>query len=126
MQEGQLRPDEISYFSLDGRALPTSDRGEAEALHLAFGSDLEHLPVSVPRTMLGHSYAAAGVLDTIISLLALRDGLIPPTINCEELDPSYGLDLVGDETRPSSLTRALIGGRSIGGTNIVLAIKKIG
>jgi 3-oxoacyl-(acyl-carrier-protein) synthase len=124
MQEGQLHSDKISYFSLDGRALPTSDRGEAEALHLAFGTELEGLSVSVPRTMLGHSYAAAGVLDTITSLLSLRDGLIPPTINCEELDPSYGLNLVGDEARPSSLTGVLIGGRSIGGTNIVLAIKK--
>lgn len=124
MQEGQLRSDEISYFSLDGRALPTSDRGEAEALHLAFGTELEDLSVSVPRTMLGHSYAAAGVLDTITSLLSLRDGLIPPTINCEELDPSYELNLVGNKARPSSLTGVLIGGRSIGGTNIVLAIKK--
>jgi 3-oxoacyl-(acyl-carrier-protein) synthase len=123
MQEGQLRSEEISYFSLDGRALPTSDRGEAEALHLAFGSGLEHLPVSIPRTMLGHSYAAAGALDTITSLLALRDGLIPPTINCEELNPSYGLNVIHDKARSSSINRVLIGGRSTGGTNIVLAIK---
>lgn len=123
MQEGQLHSEDISYFSLDGRALTTSDRGEAEALHLAFGPELAHLPVSVPRTMLGHSYAAAGALDTITSLLALRHSLIPPTINCEKLDLSYGLNLVGDKARSSSLTGVLIGGRSIGGTNIALAIK---
>lgn len=124
MQEGQLGLEDISYFSLDGRALTASDRGEAEALHLAFGSELAHLPVSVPRTMLGHSYAAAGALDTITSLLALHHSLIPPTINCEKLDPSYGLNLVvGDKARSSSLTGVLIGGRSIGGTNIALAIK---
>lgn len=126
MQEGHLHSDDISYFSLDGRAVPTSDQGEAKALHLAFGSELEHLSVSVPRTMLGHSYAAAGALDTITSLLALRYDLIPPTINCEELDTSYGLNLVDDQARSSSLTGVLIGGRSVGGTNIVIAIKKLG
>ncbi len=91
---------DIAYVSLDGRALPPSDRGEAEALRSTFGTDLEQLPVSVPRTMLSHSHAAAGALDTITALLALQHNLIPPTINCEELEPGYGLNLVRDEARP--------------------------
>jgi len=69
LQEGQITPQDIGYISLDGRAIPSSDHGEAEALHLAFGEELARLPVSVPRTMLGHSYAAAGALDTIVALL---------------------------------------------------------
>src|SRR5438105_3156174 len=94
MQEAGLRTHDIGYFSLDGQAILPSDAGEADALHRAFGTDIEEIPMSVPRTMIGHSYAAAGVLDTITALMALKDRTIPPTINCEELDPDYGLNLV--------------------------------
>ncbi len=125
MQERDVRPEDIAYFSLDGRAVPTSDQGEAEALHMVFGSNLEHLPVSVPRTMLGHSYAAAGTLDAITALLALEHGLIPPTINCEEPDPRYGLNLVQREARPLSGSVVLLGGRAMGGANVVVALQKV-
>ncbi len=125
MQGEDLGPEDIAYFSLDGRAVPASDAGEAEALHLVFGSDLEQLPVSVPRTMLGHSFAAAGTIDAITALLALHHGLIPPTINCEELNPDYGLNLVQKEVRPLFGSAVLIGGRGVGGANVALAIKKV-
>ncbi|GAC1343088.1 MAG: beta-ketoacyl-ACP synthase II [Ktedonobacteraceae bacterium] len=122
MQGARLRPQDIGYFSLDGQAIPASDQGEAEALHTVFGSELAHLPVSVPRTMLGHSYGAAGALDTITALLALQHGIIPPTINCGELDPSCGLNLVQNEARPLLQPAVLLAGRSIGGANVVLAV----
>ena len=125
MEEAGLRTQDIGYFSLDGQAMPPSDAGEADALHRAFGTDAEDLPVSVPRTTIGHSYAAAGVLDTITALQALQHRAIPPTINCEELDPGYGLNLVRDETRPLSQPAVLIGGRGAGGINVVLAVKKV-
>ena len=125
MQEGNLSPQDIAYFSLDGRAIPASDQGEAEALHMVFGNDLEQLPVSVPRTMLGHSLGAAGTIDAIIALLALRHGLIPPTINCEELNPDYGLNVVQNEAHPLVGSAVLIGGRGVGGANVVLAIKRV-
>ena len=128
MQEAGVLPEDIAYFSLDGRALPPFDASEYDALSRTFGSELERLPVSVPRTMLGHSYAAAGAIDTITTLLALQHNLIPPTINCEELDPRYKLNLVRDEARPLEYrdpSCALVGGRGLGGTNVVLAIKKL-
>jgi 3-oxoacyl-[acyl-carrier-protein] synthase II len=124
MQEGEVDPRDIAYFSLDGRAVPASDQGEAEALHMVFGDDLEQLPVSVPRTMLGHSYAAAGTIDAITALLALRHGLIPPTINCDELDPGYGLNIVQKEARRLVGSTVLIGGRGFGGANVVLALRR--
>jgi 3-oxoacyl-(acyl-carrier-protein) synthase len=123
MRDAQLQPLEIGYLSLDGRALPAFDAREAEALHQVFGSEVAHVPASVPRTMFGHSYAAAGVLDTITALLALEHGVIPPTMNCEELDPHYGLDLVRGEARPLTRRTALIGGRGLTGVNVVLALK---
>jgi 3-oxoacyl-(acyl-carrier-protein) synthase len=124
MQDGNVQPEDVSYFCATGWALPSADMGEAEALHSVFGSDLAYLPVSVPRTMLGHSYAAAGVLDTITALLSLQHGLIPPTINCEEPDPRYGLDIVRDEARLSDRHAVLIGGRAMGGANGVLALRR--
>ncbi len=123
MQEGAIEPAHIAYFSLDGRALPSADQGEATALRL---NDLARIPVSVPRTTIGHSYAAAGAIDTITALLALQHESIPPTINCEELDPRYELDMVRDRARamqPASSV-VLIGGRGLGGVNAVLALKK--
>jgi 3-oxoacyl-(acyl-carrier-protein) synthase len=125
MRESNLAMEDIAYFSLDGRALPPSDQGEAEALHMVFGSDLQKLPVSVPRTTQGHSFAAAGAIDTITALLALQDKVIPPTINCEDLDPRFGLTMVQDEARRLSGTAVLLGGRGIGGMNLALAVKKV-
>ena len=124
MREGNLQPQDIGYFSLDGRATSDSDAGEAEALNLVFGSDLAQLPVSVPRSMLGHSYAAAGAIDAVTTLLALQHHRIPPTINCEQLEFHYGLDLVCNGTRRLSKSAALLGGRGIGGANVVLAFKQ--
>lgn len=124
MREGKVTPGDIGYVSLDGRAVPASDAGEAEALRLTFGAALETLPASVPRTMIGHSYAAAGALDAITALLALQHGLIPPTINCDEPDPRYGLALVRDEARPCAQPVVLLGGRGVGGANVVVALRK--
>jgi 3-oxoacyl-(acyl-carrier-protein) synthase len=125
LQEAQAQPEDIGYFSLDGRALALADQNEADALQRTFGSELQRLPVGVPRTIYGHSFAAAGALDTITALLAFRDGMIPPTINCEQLVPHYGLGLVQNEARPLLRSTALIGGRGLGGANVVLAIRKV-
>ncbi len=125
MQEGNVQPADIAYVQLDGRANPSSDRGEAAALRMTLGADLARIPVSVPRTAIGHSYAAAGAIDTATALLALKHGCIPPTINCEELNPDYELDMVRDRARLLGERRVvLIGGRGIGGANTVLALKK--
>lgn len=123
LADARLRSDEIDYFHLDGRASPEADLAEANALREVFGARLPELPVSVPRTMLGHSYAAAGALDTITALLILRHRQIPPTLNCEQLDPRYGLNLVREKARPFAGSTALIGGRGLSGSNVVLAVR---
>lgn len=126
LQCSGLVPDDIGYFSADGRAAPYSDAGEVEALHMAFGSDLARLPVSVPRTMMGHGYGAAGALDAITAFLALQEGVIPPTINCEQLNQNYGLNMVCNEPRPLDKNAVLLGGRAIGGANVVVALSRKG
>ncbi len=123
LQDAHLQPDEIDYFNLDGRAHPAADFAEVAALREVFGVRLPELPVSVPRTTSGHSYAAAGALDTITTLLALRAQQIPPTLNCEQLDPRYQLNLVREQAQPLTGSTALIGARGISGTNLVLAVR---
>lgn len=125
LTEAQIQPSQIGFVSLDGRALPAHDSVEVEALYRVFGADAADVPVSVPRTMLGHSFAAAGTLDTITALLSLDHCLIPPTINCEELTPEYNLDLVRDEARPLSKNAVLLCGRSLTGANVALVVRKI-
>jgi len=132
LTEANILPTDIAYLSLDGRAVPSFDMSEARALQETFGEDLPCIPASVPRTMSGHSYAAAGAIDAITALLALQHEIIPPTINCEEPDPRYGLDIVQGVARPlpivakiSKTPAVLIGGRGFGGTNVALALKKV-
>ncbi|HEY7418569.1 MAG TPA: beta-ketoacyl-[acyl-carrier-protein] synthase family protein [Ktedonobacteraceae bacterium] len=130
MQEAHLSADELAYISLDGHAIPTSDQGEVHALYLALGKEAATIPVSVPRTSIGHSYAAAGALDTIIALQALQHRCIPPTINCTTPDPRYEIHLIRDKAHVISNEQhrnaALVCGRATGGSNIVLAIKGAG
>lgn len=123
LEDARLEASEVAYFQLDGRALLEADQAEANALHQVFGARTAELPVSVPRTMIGHSYAAAGALDTITALLALRDRQIPPTLNCDQLDSDYQLNLVRERARPLDGSIALIGGRGLSGSNIVLAVR---
>lgn len=127
MESGGVQMEDIAYVSLDGRAMPYSDAGEVEALHMTFGSELTSIPVSVPRTLIGHSYAAAGALDAVTGLLALRHRLIPPTMNCEQIDPRYGLNMVQNEARPiaQQAQTVLLGGRAIGGANVVVGLKQL-
>jgi 3-oxoacyl-[acyl-carrier-protein] synthase II len=125
MHEGALAPTDIGYGSLDGRAMPAWDRTEADAWHRALGAEAVYLPVSVPRTMLGHSYAAAGALDTITAVLGLHHHLVPPTINCQEVDAGYGLNVVRETPEPLTRPAVLIGGRGLSGANVVLAIKQL-
>ena len=124
LQDAQLQPADIDYVNLDGRASLHADLAESAALHEVFGERAAMLPVSVPRSMLGHSYAAAGALDTITTLLALREQQLPPTLNCEQPDPRHRLNLVRDQARPFVGQHALIGGRGLSGSNIALAVGK--
>ena len=125
LQDACLQPDEIDYFHLDGRAEPLADQAEEAALLEVFGARVASLPVSVPRSMLGHSYAAAGALDAITTLLALRAQRIPPTVNCEQPDPRSRLKLVREAAQPLVGTTALVGARSLSGSNIVLAVRNL-
>jgi 3-oxoacyl-(acyl-carrier-protein) synthase len=127
LSEAELLPEDIACVFLDGRAIPTWDAIETAALREVFGSALDTLPCSVPRTQFGHSFAAAGALDTICALMALREHRMPPTLNCEEPDPHRcppGLvrgKMRAQERHPQG---GLVCARGLGGSHVVLAIKR--
>jgi 3-oxoacyl-(acyl-carrier-protein) synthase len=128
LTEAQLTPEEIACVYLDGRALPAWDAVEADALHEVFQDTFETLACSIPRTQFGHSLAAAGALDTICALLSLRDGFLPPTLNCEQPDPRScppGLVRAREQVQNTQAQAALICARALGGSHVVLAVKKL-
>jgi 3-oxoacyl-(acyl-carrier-protein) synthase len=128
LTEARLTMEEIACVYLDGRALPAWDAAEARALRAVSGALYETLPCSVPRTQFGHSLAAAGALDTISALLALQEGILLPTLNCEEPDARFcppGLVRKEAQEQRSYGQAALICARAFGGSHAVLAVRKI-
>jgi len=127
LTEAHLLPKDIACIFPDARAIPTWDAIETAALREVFGSTLDTLPCSVPRTQYGHTLAAAGALDTISALLALQEHIIPPTINCEEPDPRHcppGLVRGRMQKQNIHPQGGLICGRGLGGSHVVLAIRR--
>ncbi len=128
LQEARVTAAQLGYVSPDGRALPAWDAAEAQALQRLLGPAFPAVPVSVPRTATGHSYAAAGALDAITALLAMRMGLIPPTLHCEEPAPHVcPPSLVRAEVRPlaRSAQAVLLSARSLSGVNSALVLRRV-
>ncbi|WP_314177998.1 ketosynthase chain-length factor [Streptomyces winkii] len=115
-------PAEIDVVFADASGDPERDRLESMALNRLFGP--RGVPVTAPKTMTGRLYGGGAALDVATALLAIRDGVIPPTINVPALAPGCDLDLVRDEPRPASLRNALILARGHGGFNAALVISR--
>lgn len=105
----------------DASGVPAQDRAEAEALAAVFGE--RGVPVTAPKAGTGRLFAGGGSLDTATALLALRDGVIPPTPYVEAPDPSYGLDLVTGSAREARLRTALVVARGHGGFNSAVVLR---
>lgn len=121
LADAEIGPGDIDVVFADGAGLPEADRQEAEALRTLFGAG--GVPVTVPKTMTGRLYAGGGALDVATALLAVRDGVIPPTVNVDQLEPGHGLDLVRDRPRPAALRCALVLARGRGGFNAAVVVR---
>ncbi|RFU83712.1 ketosynthase chain-length factor [Streptomyces triticagri] len=115
-------PDAVDVVFADGHGVPELDRAEAEALTALFGA--EGVPVSVPKTMTGRLYAGGAPLDVAAALLALRDQVIPPSVNARP-DPGYRLDLVTHSPRKARLRTALVLARGYGGFNAAVVVRSV-
>lgn len=118
------QPGDIDYICADGIATKIGDVSEIRAIKRVFGSRYQQIPISAPKSMFGHLLGASGAVDVITTLLAMQEGIIPPTINYQTEDPECALDCVPNKSRVKVIDRALIISRGRGGINAVLAIER--
>lgn len=123
MEKGNLLPEDVDYVNAHGTSTHVNDAIETLVIKKALGAHAYKTPVSSIKSMLGHMIAAAGAVELIACMLAMRDRLIPPTINYEEPDPDCDLDYVPNHAREADVKVALSNSFGFGGQNICLAVK---
>ncbi len=124
LKSADVSPDKVSYINAHGTSTPPNDRLETMAIKRLFGDGAREVAVSSTKSMLGHLLGAAGAVEAGISVLALQDQVIPPTINYENPDPDCDLDYVPNESRDANLEYVLSNSFGFGGTNAALLFKR--
>ena len=120
----RLTAQDIQYVNAHGTGTAANDATETQALHQVFGAHAGKLAVSSTKSMVGHALGAAGALEMVATLLAVRDGVAPPTIGYLGPDPACDLDYVPNEARAMPIDAAISNSFAFGGLNAVLAVKK--
>lgn len=122
LEDADRSPDEVGYINAHGNATQASDSTETTGIKRALGSHASRVPVSSTKSMMGHTMAASGAIEAILTLAALRDKTVPPTINYTEPDPACDLDVVPGKARPHDFGLALSICRGVGGHCVALAL----
>ncbi len=125
LKDAGINKEQVGYINAHGTSTPAGDKAETEAVKRAMGDHAYKLVVSSTKSMTGHLLGAAGGIEAIFSILALRDQVIPPTINLENQDPECDLDYCANEARDAKLDVTLSNSFGFGGTNGTLLFKKI-
>jgi len=120
LRDAGLSPGEVAHINAHATSTPPGDCAEVVALRSVFGEALERIPVSATKSMTGHLLGAAGAVEAILSIEALRAGMLPPTINLDDPDPECALDHVAGVARASNARTALSNSFGFGGTNASL------
>ena len=126
LRDAGLAPEDVHYVNAHGTSTPAGDKAETEAIKAAFGDHAYRLAVSSTKSMTGHMIGAAGGIEAIFSILAIRDNVAPPTINLENPDPDCDLDYVPNEAREMRIDVALSNSFGFGGTNGTLIFRRLG
>jgi len=124
MRDAKVTPQQVGYVNAHGTSTPLGDRLETIAIKRAFGEHAKKLAVSSTKSMTGHLLGGAGGLEAGITVLALRDQTLPPTINYEHPDPECDLDYVPNQARKADVEVALSNSFGFGGTNGCLALRR--
>ena len=124
LEDACLPPEEIDYVNAHGTSTPMNDRVETLAIKAVFGTHAHKLAVSSTKSMIGHTISAAGAIELTTCVLALRDQMIPPTINYEYPDPECDLDYVPNHARTGKLEAVLSNSFGFGGHNDCLVVKR--
>lgn len=124
LRDANIKPDDVDYINAHATSTDLGDISETSAIHRVFGEKSKTLPVSSNKSMFGHALGAAGALEGICTVLTIRDGIIPPTINYEHVDPACDLDCVPNVARKAEVNIAMSNSFGFGGHDAVLVFKK--
>ncbi len=125
LKDAGLNPDQVDYVNAHGTSTPAGDLAETMALKRALGSHANNVAISSTKSMTGHLLGAAGGIEAVFSVLAIRDQILPPTINLDNQDPECDLDYVANTARDAKVDVAMSNSFGFGGTNGTLIFKKI-
>jgi nodulation protein E len=123
LRDARLAPEQVGYINAHGTATPANDPAETAAIRSIFGGHADRLAVSSTKSMHGHTLGAAAALECVATVIALRDGVLPPTANFNERDPDCDLDVIPNQARESRVEYALSNSFAFGGLNAVLVLK---
>jgi nodulation protein E len=120
-----MAPEEVGYINAHGTGTPGNDPVESRAIRQVFGAHADKLAVSSTKSMHGHALGAAGALEAIATVLALHNGILPPTANYNEPDPECDLDYIPNKPRTQRVGAALSNSFAFGGLNAVIAFRAV-
>jgi nodulation protein E len=126
LADARLNPEQVGYINAHGTGTTANDVTETRAIRVALGETAERLFVSSTKSMHGHLLGGAGAVELLVTVLALRDGFIPPTVNFTESDPECDLDYVPNQARDEQVEVALSNSFAFGGHNSVIAARRFG
>jgi 3-oxoacyl-[acyl-carrier-protein] synthase II len=125
LERAEIEPRDVDYINAHGTSTLAGDLSETKAIKDVFGRDAYNVKVSSTKSMTGHLFSAAGAIEAIITLKAMKDNIFPPTINLDNPDPECDLNYVPNKAVPGPINIALSNGFGFGGHNAVLVFKKI-
>jgi nodulation protein E len=124
LKDGGLNPEDVGYVNAHGTGTLANDATETRAIKRSFGAHAAKLMVTSTKSMHGHTLGAAGAVELVAAVMALRDGVVPPTANYQRPDPACDLDYVPNAARPARVAAALSNSFAFGGLNAVLALRR--
>jgi 3-oxoacyl-[acyl-carrier-protein] synthase II len=125
LEDAGLSPADIQYISAHGTGTEENDKIESLAIAGVFGDLAKQVPISSVKSMFGHLIAAAGAAELITCILAIRDGVLPPTMNYSVPDPNCPLDYVPNQARKATVNAALSNSFGFGGQNDTLVVTRL-
>ena len=124
LRDAQLTPSDIDYINTHGTSTPLGDVSEVKAIMDVFGENAFRANISSTKSMTGHTLGAAGAVESVISVLSIHHGIIPPTINLHHPDPACDLDYVPRQGRPARVEHVMSNSFGFGGINAALILRR--